>query len=140
MDSATTIKYFCVYKEMFDKVTTNSMHTLWTRGLSNFSQDGQTPLLLAVRKRNIAVVRELLGVEVNLNHMEKVRAYIPLFCTQYNRDGCTVYISVQGGLSALMLCCEEGNSEMAELLLDAQANPDLQQPVFLNVILSIANT
>ena len=36
-----------------------------------------------------------------------------------------------------MLCCEEGNSEMAELLLDAQADPDLQQPVRmlrLNVI------
>ena len=38
-------------------------------------------------------------------------------------------ISVQGGLSALMLCCEEGNLEIAELLLDAQAEPDLQQPV-----------
>ena len=38
-------------------------------------------------------------------------------------------ISGQGGLSALMLCCEEGNSEMAEILLGAQADPDLQQPV-----------
>ena len=28
-----------------------------------------------------------------------------------------------------MLCCEEGNSEMAEILLGAQADPDLQQPV-----------
>ena len=36
---------------------------------------------------------------------------------------------MQEGLSALMLCCEEGNSEMAELLLDAQADSDLQQPV-----------
>jgi ankyrin repeat protein len=27
-----------------------------------------------------------------------------------------------------MLCCEKGNSEMAELLLNSQANPDLQQP------------
>ena len=53
-------------------------------------------------------------------------------------------ISVQGGLSALMLCCEEGNSEMAELLLDAQADPDLQQPVCwiytLIFIPSIPNT
>ena len=28
-----------------------------------------------------------------------------------------------------MLCCEEGNSEMAELLLNSQADPDLQQSV-----------
>ena len=49
------------------------------QGLSNFSQDGQTPLLLAVRKRNIAVVRELLGAEVELNHMEKVRTCILSF-------------------------------------------------------------
>ena len=36
---------------------------------------------------------------------------------------------MQGGLSALMMCCEEGKSEMAKLLLDSQANPDLQQSV-----------
>ena len=36
---------------------------------------------------------------------------------------------VQGGISALMLCCEAGNSEMAELLLNSHANPDLQQSV-----------
>ena len=36
---------------------------------------------------------------------------------------------VQGGLSALMLCCEAGNSEMVELLLNSHANPDLQQSV-----------
>ena len=36
---------------------------------------------------------------------------------------------VQGGLSALMLCCEAGNSEMAELLLNSHANPDQQQSV-----------
>ena len=28
-----------------------------------------------------------------------------------------------------MLCCEEGNSEMAELLLNSQADPNLQQSV-----------
>ena len=28
-----------------------------------------------------------------------------------------------------MLCCEEGNSEMANLLLEAQADTDLQQSV-----------
>ena len=28
-----------------------------------------------------------------------------------------------------MLCCEEGNSEMAELLLNSQADPNLQQLV-----------
>ena len=36
---------------------------------------------------------------------------------------------MQGGLSALMMCCEEGNSEMAKLLLDSEANPNLQQSV-----------
>ena len=36
---------------------------------------------------------------------------------------------IQGGLSALMLCCESGNCEMAELLLKSQADPDLQQSV-----------
>ncbi|CAI8045386.1 Ankyrin repeat and MYND domain-containing protein 2 [Geodia barretti] len=33
----------------------------------------------------------------------------------------------QGGLSPLMMCCEQGKSEMAKLLLDSQANPNLQQ-------------
>ena len=36
---------------------------------------------------------------------------------------------IQGGLSALMLSCESGNCEMAELLLKSQADPDLQQSV-----------
>ena len=37
-----------------------------------FSQDGQTPLLLAVRKRNIAIARELLEAEVDVNYIEQV--------------------------------------------------------------------
>ena len=41
----------------------------------------------------------------------------------------TLYCVVQEGLSALMLCCEEGNLEMTKLLLDSHANPDLQQSV-----------
>ncbi|CAI8034152.1 Putative ankyrin repeat protein L93 [Geodia barretti] len=64
---------------------------------------GQTPLLLAVRKYNVAMVKELIGAGVDVNKME------------------------QEGLSALMMCCDDGNSEMAKLLLDYQANPDLQQ-------------
>ena len=40
---------------------------------------------------------------------------------------------MQGGLSALMMCCEEGKSEMAKLLLDSQANPDLQQSVSITL-------
>ena len=28
-----------------------------------------------------------------------------------------------------MMCCENGNSEMAKLLLDSEANPDLRQSV-----------
>ena len=38
-------------------------------------------------------------------------------------------VCVQGGLSPLMMCCEQGDSEMAKLLLDSQANPNLQQSV-----------
>ena len=44
----------------------------------------------------------------------------------------SVYIHTQGGLSALMLCCEEGNSEMADLLLNSPANPNLQQSVCIH--------
>ena len=55
------------------------MHTLGPLDLFIHSQDGQTPLLLAVRKRNIAIVRELLGAEVALNHMEEVRTCMPSF-------------------------------------------------------------
>ncbi|CAI8025202.1 Ankyrin repeat and MYND domain-containing protein 2 [Geodia barretti] len=33
----------------------------------------------------------------------------------------------QGGLSPLMMCCVQGDSEMTKLLLDSQANPNLQQ-------------
>ena len=39
------------------------------------------------------------------------------------------HVHTQNGLSSLMLCCEEGNSEMANLLLEAQADTDLQQSV-----------
>ena len=39
---------------------------------------------------------------------------------------------IQGGLSALMLCCESGNCELAEVLLTSLADPDLQQPVSHN--------
>ena len=38
-------------------------------------------------------------------------------------------IPAQGGLSALMLCCEEGNSEMSELLLNSHTDPNLLQSV-----------
>ena len=37
-----------------------------------FSQNGQTPLLLAVRKNNVAMVRELIAARVDVNQMEKV--------------------------------------------------------------------
>jgi ankyrin repeat protein len=64
---------------------------------------GQTPLLLAVWKNNMAIVRELVNARVDVDHM------------------------YQNGLSSLMLCCETGDSEMANLLLEAQADTDLQQ-------------
>ena len=35
-------------------------------------QEGQTPLLLAVKKNNVAMVRELTRVRVDVNHMEHV--------------------------------------------------------------------
>ena len=39
-----------------------------------------------------------------------------------------------------MMCCDDGNSEMAKLLLDYQANPDLQQSVkFLKLLRLIDN-
>ena len=44
----------------------------------------------------------------------------------------TLYCVFQGGLSALMLCCEEGNLEMTKLLLNSHANPDLQPSVRLD--------
>ena len=36
------------------------------------SQDGQTPLLLAIRKKNTAMVRELVTAGVDGNYMEEV--------------------------------------------------------------------
>ena len=68
------------------------------------------------------MVKELIGAEVDVNHMEEVSVtswHLPKSYTHY----------IQEGLSALMLCCEEGNSEMAELLLKSHADPNLQQLV-----------
>ena len=45
--------------------------------------------------------------------------------------------SSQEGLSALMMCCDEGNSEMAKLLLHYQANADLQQSVKFLILLRL---
>ena len=36
------------------------------------SQDGQTPLLIAVKKGNVVLARELLEAGANPNYMEKV--------------------------------------------------------------------
>ena len=97
-----------------------------------FTQEGQTPLLLAVRNNNIAIVRELVAARVDVDYMQEVRASFPhlLNILQYScvYDVC-IYTYTQGGLSALMLCCEAGNSEMADLLLNSPANPNLQQSV-----------
>ena len=73
------------------------------------------------------MVRELVQANVDVNQMEQVcqsqHSYITLHCLH-------VYVLyAQGGLSALMMCCENGNSEMARFLLDSEANPDLQQSV-----------
>ena len=37
-----------------------------------YTQEGQTPLLLAVKKRNIAMARELLGAGADPNHIQDV--------------------------------------------------------------------
>ena len=39
-------------------------------------QAGQTPLLLAVRKNNVAMVRELAQARVDVNHIEQVSSYL----------------------------------------------------------------
>ena len=100
-----------------------------------FTQEGQTPLLLAVRNNNIAIVRELVAARVDVDYMQEVRALFPhlLNILQYSCIECVSdHIHTQGGLSALMLCCEEGNSEMADLLLNSPANPNLQQSVCIH--------
>ena len=101
-----------------------------------FTQEGQTPLLLAVQNNNIAIVRELVAARVDVDYMQEVRALFPHLlnilkkCIECVCDNvCILYIHTQGGLSALMLCCEAGNSEMADLLLNSPANPNLQQSV-----------
>ena len=46
---------------------------LWClRDVIRWLQAGQTPLLLAVRKNNVAMVRELAQARVDVNHMEQV--------------------------------------------------------------------
>ena len=79
----------------------NYMHTLGPLDLFIYSQDGQTPLLLAVRKRNIAIVRELLGAEVALNHMEKVRTCIPSF---FNHSLTNKYEQIDRGACNICVC------------------------------------
>ena len=44
------------------------------------SQDEQTPLLLAIRKKNIAIVRELVTVGADVNYMEDVSETIFNMC------------------------------------------------------------
>ena len=38
----------------------------------HYLQAGQTPLLLAVRKNNMAIVRELVNARVDVDHMYEV--------------------------------------------------------------------
>ena len=92
-------------------------------------QHGQTALLQAVRHKNQEMVRELVQANVDVNQMEQVCQLLHSYCyiTLHCLHVCVLY--TQGGLSALMMCCENGNSEMAKLLLDSEANPDLQQSV-----------
>ena len=105
-----------------------------------FTQEGQTPLLLAVRNNNIAIVRELVAARVDVDYMQEVRALFPHLLNILKNvifiecvcDNVCIYTYAQGGLSALMLCCEAGNSEMADLLLNSPANPNLQQSVCIH--------
>ena len=86
------------------------------------SQEGHTPLLLATRKNDRATVQELLAAYVDVDYIEEVSVHALILVS-------VIWCLIQGGLSALMLCCEAGNSEMAELLLSSQTSPDLQQSV-----------
>ena len=98
-----------------------------------FTQEGQTPLLLAVRNNNIAIVRELVAARVDVDYMQEVRALFPHLLNILKKCNIVyIILYIQGGLSALMLCCEEGNSEMADLLLNSPANPNLQQSVSIH--------
>ena len=48
------------------------LRNIFCRILLHFLQRGQTPLLLATRKKNIVMVKELVEAEVDVNHMEEV--------------------------------------------------------------------
>ena len=83
------------------------------------------------------MVMELVEAEVDVNHMEEVSVtFYYCICTSAILHN----LGLQGGLSALMLCCEEGNSEMAELLLASNADPNLQQSVCCVHSSSISNS
>ena len=89
----------------------------------------------------MVLASKLLEAGANPNHMEEVSIFllpdltllqhaqscVGLLCVCWSAD-CHVTV-IQGGLSALMLSCESGNCEMAELLLKSLADPDLQQSV-----------
>ena len=53
---------YCLYQSLFCQL----VHSYYS------SKFGQTPLLLAVRKNNVAMVKELIGAGVDVNKMEQV--------------------------------------------------------------------
>ena len=57
-----TIHYVLVYQHATNNNTISFIQ----------SQEGQTPLLIAVRKGNVVLARELLEAGANPNHMEMV--------------------------------------------------------------------
>lgn len=48
------------------------LYTLQINSVLIQSQEGQTPLLIAMEKRNVILVRQLLEAGANPNHMDEV--------------------------------------------------------------------
>ena len=57
-----------------------SIHMSCVTSYNISSKDGQTPLLLAIRKKNIAIVSEVVAVRADVNYMEDVSETIFIMC------------------------------------------------------------
>uniref|UniRef100_A0A8C7E1B0 Kinase D-interacting substrate of 220 kDa n=1 Tax=Naja naja TaxID=35670 RepID=A0A8C7E1B0_NAJNA len=97
-------------------------------------ENGQTPLMLAAEQGNLEIVQELIkkGANCNLEDSDNWTALISA-----SKEGhiaivsellaCNVNIEHRdmGGWTALMWACYKGSTEVAELLLERGANPNI---------------